>query len=155
ELNEVAGLLLEIGFPADALRVYNEVLGLTDAIREAQPYLGNVDYVLQQARSGADRALRGLNGETLAATLQSLIRPEAGDAGGGGKSGGPDLVLTVDPRELDKASVTSLLATALGLAAKDPALLGRVRSDVDATVKARPDDLGAQTAAALLEAAAG
>src|SRR5262249_9729897 len=60
ELNAVAGFFLEIGFPADALRVYNEVLGLADAVREAQPYLGNSDYVLHQARSGADRALGGL-----------------------------------------------------------------------------------------------
>lgn len=148
DLNAIGAILLEIGYPADAARVYNEILGSSDLIQSAQPYYGNNDYMLQQARSGIDRSLQGLTKESLAPTLKTLLEPQPGR-----KDEPLDLVLMVYPRELDKAAVTSLFSSALDMAATKPELLAEVKSGMEGVVKDHPTDLPALTAAALVECA--
>jgi tetratricopeptide (TPR) repeat protein len=146
-LSGLGGLYLELGDHANALRVYDELLGLTDDIQAARGFATRdvyptVDSMLAPAREGVARALDGLTRETLPLTLETLIK--AGDA-----ARPVDLRLAIAPREVDKATVRSLLASALDLASRDPATLAKVKADLDAILKGRPGDFEARSAVAL------
>ena len=157
-LDSFAALSLEVGDPAGAIRGYVALLEGSEDIQLARAYLaslsasnlrstyGNpnyppIDTILEQARNGIDRALHGLDRESLAPTLRSLVAP------GGDRP--PDLVLLVHPREVDRAAVTSLFTSALELASREPELLAKVRADLDSIAKARPGDLEAEIASTL------
>ena len=90
----VAGSLLEVGCPSDALSVYAEALGATKEIEEARRL--DVEPLLRQAREGVDLALHGLNRETLGTTLRAMAPPPG--AATRSRAGSVDLVLTIHPR---------------------------------------------------------
>ena len=99
--------------------------------------------------------MRGCNRETVATTVRSMVPAPAGDGGKGPRADAVDLVLTVYPRALDEAAVTSLFPQALTLAADLPELLGEVKANLAAARQAHPGDVTAEVAAALVDIAAG
>ncbi|MDR3638922.1 MAG: DUF1583 domain-containing protein [Isosphaeraceae bacterium] len=139
--------LLDLGFPADAVPLYNEVLSKPDTLRLLANY-GNQEYITKQLREGMSRGLRGLDEKTLAPTLRSLLKP-----GPGREGQAVDLVLLVYPRELDRARVMSLFAEALHTAAKKPELVAEVRATLADLAKKRADDLSVLIAQALAASA--
>jgi tetratricopeptide (TPR) repeat protein len=150
DMSFIAGELLTSGFPADAVRVYNDLLASPEDIQAAQRYFGNSDHITQQAEQGLRNSVDGLTPRTLAATLQTLLKP---------RDDRPDhtldLVLLVNPRELKQAAVTSFFETALKSAADQPALLKEVKAKLEGLMKQYPEDLSVQTAAALAASAGG
>ena len=92
----IATALLDVGCPSDALSVYGEVLGGTNDLEElrSMPRRGDLD-VLKQAREGVNRALHGLNRETLGTTLRAIVPPPDGEKRS--RAERVDLVLAVHP----------------------------------------------------------
>jgi tetratricopeptide (TPR) repeat protein len=146
DLSGIASLLLEIGYPADAVRYYGDILATSNVVEVSQMYAGDPEYYLRQARTGMEKALHGLDKATLAPALRSLLRSTTGPKP---KHEPLDLGLTVYPRELDKAALNSFFITALDLATKDSALLAELEAGLESTVKEHPDDIGAAIAGTL------
>ncbi len=154
--------MLELGYPADAVRFLDEILGDTEAVEGTkQVYGGQEDnYMLRQARQNLDQALKGLSAANLARTLQALApSPRPADP----KAKGPrplppvDLVLIVSPRELDKSAVTSLFAEALKSAvkAKDAKAIADLKATLERRAEADPKDLTTAIASALVATSEG
>ena len=137
--------LLKLGFPADAARVFNDLLGSRDDMNAAAPYFGGSERMVEQAEQGLQSSLYGWTASSRASTLQTLLKPVADNRGDA-----LDLVLLVNPRELNKAAVLSLFEAALTPPSDQPALLKEVQSSVEKLVKQYPDDISVQTAAALV-----
>ncbi len=150
--NSVAlgGLLSELGYPADAAKIYSDLTNDSEAFENARSYVGNTDYYLNQIRRGLARSLSPTDGPTLERTLKTLLTPRP-DA----KPGEPrlDLVLLCYPRELDKAGVTCVFAESAKSLKDHKELGGEVRQVASRLVEAHPDDLSALAAAAILAAA--
>ena len=154
--------MLELGYPADAVRFLDEILGDTEAVEGTkQVYGGQEDnWMVKQARQNLDQALKGLTAANLARTLQALaplpkpVDPKAKEP----QSLPPvDLVLIVSPRELDKAAVTSLFSEALRSAAKakDTKTIAEFKATLDKRAEADPKDLTTAIASALVAIAEG
>jgi tetratricopeptide (TPR) repeat protein len=144
----LGSLYLDLNDPADALRVLHEVLASPDDIQVARAYpvrniLPSVDVLLAPASEAINRALNGLTHEMLPLTFESLVKPNDPNRP-------VDLQLVVHPRELDKATIRSLLLAALELASRDPATLSKVKADLDSIVRSRPGDFEVRAAIALL-----
>ena len=137
-LAAAARQLVEIGFPTDAVPLYNQVLAAAESITENSPnYIGNREGVIQSAGKGLDQAMQGLQDEQLVRTVRGLLEPPAKARGKDQGEGQPkpasatpkgrdqaiDLVLLIHPRELDKAAVRSLFADSVAAGARDRRLL--------------------------------
>ena len=132
-LGQAAGQHLELGYAADAVTFYSESL---DYAREIQPggpnFIGDPEGMAKVYRDGLTNAIEQLKPEDLAATLARTIRDEGAppEKANGGDSKKPDdrreaqsgarkrdqfldLMVMVHPRELDKATVRSLMADAI------------------------------------------
>jgi hypothetical protein len=136
----IGALLLELGFPADAVRLYAELLADGETLKLAREmgWRGDLDRAI-------NRAIEGLDRDTLGPTLKSLMRSD------GQKANGPavDLVLLAHPRDLEHAALTSLFAASLQAAADAPALFDEVRGRLEKLAAENPHDLSVQIAAAL------
>ncbi|MBX6312290.1 MAG: tetratricopeptide repeat protein [Isosphaeraceae bacterium] len=151
-LNQAAALLFEMGYPADAVRVYTSILSDAEMLQAAQGWRGGDNWLTQQTEQGLARALRGLNSQTLAPTLRALVQPAAE-----AKPGLPtiDLVMLVHPRSMDQATVTSLLAEAIARASHQPELLAEVRGELAKLADRDPSDFSVPIADALAALAQG
>ncbi len=146
--------MLELGYPADAVRFFEEILGDAEALAGARQVYGGTDQMTQQILQSLAQALQGLNPKNLAQTLRTLApppEPNAPKVVGKPALAPVDLVMIVSPRELDKATLTSLFTEALASAKKAgrrevfdelKSVLAR-RSEVD------PADLSTAIASAL------
>ena len=67
---EIAAKLMEIGFPTDAARLYDETLADTEAFDLAKDYFGDNEYQQNLIRQGLEASLQALDPEALATTLQ-------------------------------------------------------------------------------------
>jgi tetratricopeptide (TPR) repeat protein len=152
-LSGLGSLFLELGDPADAIRLFDEVLSSTDDLHLARTYpirdmYPSVDSMVQQDRHGLDQAFQVADKETLDSTLETLLKPK--DA-----KKQVELLLVVNPREIDKALVRSLLASALEQAGREPATLARMKTRLDEAAKAQPGDFEVQIARALADCQGG
>jgi tetratricopeptide (TPR) repeat protein len=151
-LGAIAEQLLDVHAPADAVRLLGEMIAEIEKLPEDYRYYPPRETLNSQYRQGIDRALKGLGPESLTQTVASLLkpRPEA-------KVGGPalDLVLLVEPGELDRAKVTSLLAMTLQSAVKAPEVRAEVETTLGRLGEEYPRDLSVQIAQALLALAEG
>ena len=172
-LGSAAGELLKLGFAADAVTLYNESIGLAKEIPADSPnYIGNREGLLQQQREGLTRALDELRPEDLAASVTRMIASSEaaapkknGDANQGSSKtnkGDPllNLVVLVHPRELDKATIRSLLAdtiAASGSASSPDELKARdqLAATLEESRKIHPDDLSLAIGEALLALGSG
>jgi tetratricopeptide (TPR) repeat protein len=165
DLNSIGTQLLELGYPADAVRVFNEVLGDDERLQLVRQWYGGREQFTDQAVQGLNRALQGLNAETLGRTLRELLKPPvnatptsetvARSASEGANGPAVDLVLIVQPRDLDRALVSSMLASAIQSAGATPELLTEVNASVEKLLEQHGQDLSVQIAAALSALAAG
>ena len=58
QLNSCAQLLIGLGYPADSVRLYTELLGDTEALQAAAEWNGS-DWITQSAQNGLRQALDG------------------------------------------------------------------------------------------------
>lgn len=143
----VASQLADLGFPADAVRVYGEMLGDTEGQEAVQAWRGGDDYIMRQAQEGLKNAMRAIKDETIAPTLRTLLTPNKSP---GGPMGAIDLALLVFPRNLDEASVTGLLAEMLKAASAKPELMAEADGAVAKLCEQYPTDYTVAIASVLV-----
>ncbi len=146
-LNAVGTQLIDLGYPADAVRVYNQLLSDPNQLQVANQWYGGQDRFTQMAQAGLTRAWQSLKPETMSRTIRELLKPPE-DV----KAAGPalDLLLIVQPREINRARLDSMLASALGKAANTPELMAEVKAGLADLAKNRPQDVPVHVAAALI-----
>jgi tetratricopeptide (TPR) repeat protein len=152
--------MMELGYPADAVRFYEEILGDTEAIEGTKQVYGGQDHMIQQARQQLDQALKGITAKNIGQTLLAMTPPPAvPDAKAKEKPATPpvDLVLIVNPKELDKSALTSLFSEALNSAAKSKQadIVNQVKAALEKRNEADPKDLSTAIASALVAIAEG
>jgi tetratricopeptide (TPR) repeat protein len=137
--------LLDFGFPADAAIMFAKILAATEVQRQAREWAGNNSGgdPVRIAREGLARSLVSLDGEALGQSLQTMLTPS-------NQAEGPslDLMLIVQPREIDRAAVFSLFERALLRAPSD--LRDEVRTALAKLREQRPQDLSVAIASTLL-----
>jgi tetratricopeptide (TPR) repeat protein len=163
-LAAAARQLAEIGFPADAVPMFNEALAAAETPSE-NDFIGNRQGLVQSARQGLDQALQGLKDEQLIQTVRGLLESPAGDMGDGkskataaakkARDQAVDLVLLIHPRGLDKAAIRSLFADSVAAGAREPKLFRAIEEPLKALRARSPDDLSVRIAAALTALAGG
>jgi tetratricopeptide (TPR) repeat protein len=147
-LGSIGRELIELGYPVDAVPLFDEALSDPELIRRASRWSGGDDnYMLRQLREGMTRSLRGLDERTPPQTLRTLLSP---NETGNGRS--LNLVLLIHPRAADRAALRSLLDESLKAAARRPELRSEVRTRLDELVAKQPKDFSVQVAAALFSA---
>ncbi len=166
-LGTAAAQLLELGFAADAVALYSESLNVAREITpDGSNYIGNLKMLTRQYRDGLTRAIEKLKPDDLAATLARTLRDEAkgndpkkpGDRVSASAGAKPrdqvlDLMVMVHPRELDKATLRSLMADAIAPASTSPGQTkGReqLAAAMEDLRRKHPDDLSVAIAEALL-----
>ncbi len=146
--NAIASELLNMGYPVDAVRIYNELL----ADKEAPEHLsrfGGPEYI-EMAAQGMKRALTRIKPEILPGTVRDLLEPRpASRERQRPDEEALDLVLVVQPRELHQATLTSMLATAFRSTAGKPEVQEEMRQRLARLVPTHPRDFSVQIAAAL------
>ncbi len=172
-LSSAAGELLKLGFAADAATLFNESLTVAKQIpADASNYIGNLDGLVNQNREALTRAIEEIKPDDLATTLTRMVG--SSESADNKKNPDPnknpstakkadqllDLVVLVHPRELDKATVRSLLADTLSAAANVSSAdgaLGREKlaASLEASRKKHPEDFSVAIAEALVALSAG
>jgi hypothetical protein len=152
-LSGLGTLYLEVGDPADAIRLFDELIGTADELQLAKTYpipiyYPKADSLIRQAREGLDQAFQLTDKATLDATRERLLKPKD-------PKKTVDLLLVVNPREIDKATIRSLLAGCLESAGREPETLTQVKARLDELVKANPGDFEVQIARALADCQGG
>ena len=145
ERTEIAAKLMEIGFPTDAARLYDETLADNESFDRAKDYFGDNESQQNLLRQGLEAALRALDPETLATTLQVQFSSPAP----------VNLLLLIQPREFERASVASLFDAAIKSAAVTPKALAELRSSLEKQVDGQPEDIPTRVALTLATFAAG
>jgi tetratricopeptide (TPR) repeat protein len=142
--------LLNLGYPADAVPMFSEMLADTETLRTAERFYGGSDYMTRELRQGLDRGLKAMtNAKTLGSTVRGLLKP--GDFGGQALN----LAILIHPRELDRAAVASLLDETIRPAVKQPDLRAEIDAAAAKLSAERPKDLSVAVVAALVAAAEG
>ena len=141
---EVASVLLKIGFPADAAKLNDETLADRETLALARDFYGD-DSFITALRRGLDQSLQALDRDSLAATLRAQLRED-----------GPaiDLLLLVQPRELERAAVSSLLEAAIRSSVATGGL-EEVRSSLAKITEKQPRDIPSRVALVLAVIAGG
>ena len=147
--NSVGQQLLELGYAADAAKIYNELLADSESFELAQQFGGS--YLKQQVEQGMAKAMQGLKPDGLRRAVDALLKPAGKEAGDGAAI---DLMLMVQPRDLARAELTSMLAGVLKSAGSVPDAQELANSRVKQLVSDHPRDFSVQIAA-VLEALAG
>lgn len=144
----LANEIRALGYPVDAIRLYQETLARPDEITLAQRYGGgNMKTELQQ---GFDLALKELKPESLPELLSG-----AGDAADNKQSEPVDLVLLVESRELDKTTMSSALGKLVAELVKAPEMVAKTKQALSDVRRQRPDDISALILAAHLSISTG
>jgi tetratricopeptide (TPR) repeat protein len=143
--SEIASRLIALGFPADAARIYDETLADTEAIALARDWGSDDDSQANQLRKGLEFALEALDRDNLAATLKAQLASPLP----------VDLLLLVQPRELEDATVASLLHAAIRSLAKTPAGLDEVQKGLAKRLETQPGDIPTRVAQTLTTIQAG
>jgi tetratricopeptide (TPR) repeat protein len=131
--------------PVEAVRIYNELLADRDTLSAANRYYdeGMETRVEQSLRS----AMKSLKPKALPGAVRSLLTPR--EAVAGQEREALDLVLAVEPRDLTKATLTSMLSAAVKAASKSPELRTEFQTRLSELVGQYPKDFSVQVAACL------
>lgn len=125
-----------LGFPADALRVYQDALSRPADIVASQQYGGS--RMKEQLQTGFRESLNALKPEMLPDLLQGPTDLKTGE-----RTGTVDLMLLVESRELDSTTMSSALGRLVQELSKSPEMLQKTRETLDAVLRKHPDDVSA------------
>ncbi len=140
----VAQFFMEEETPVEAVRVYNDLLAEKETLIAADRYFGqNMQESIEIQMRQSIKAMKAGN---LPASLRSLVEPRPLSAA---NKEVLDLVLLVESRDLAKAKLTGMLATALEASAKKPELLAEAVKTLEGLAAKHPSDFSVQIAAAL------
>lgn len=144
-MNAIASQLLELGYPVDAVRLFNDVLSDQERLQTASRWNG--EYMKRQAQDGLSQALQGIKPETLPSAMRELLKQKTGVKTA---STVVDMAVLVQPRDLPKATITSMLATTLKKVATNKELRPEMATTVADLLKKHPDDISILVTAALV-----
>ncbi len=174
-LGTAAAKLMELGFAADAVFLFNQAIGLANQIRPDSQYADNPEMQMRGFRDGLTRALAAVTPGEMASSLTGLLKAEdapvavptgpksvqsAAEAKSTVKPRNDgsllDMMVLAHPRELDKAKVRSLLAEAVAAEPrKGKADQTKESEQLSAALEAartkHPDDFGVAICEALRE----
>ncbi len=158
----------DLGYPADAIKIYQRVLSSSDDFTQAQRYGGSSQYK-QQLQAGLKKSLADLKPESLVELLAPAPKAKAKpNPVNTGRTRNPqpkveevavdpeavDLILLLDSRELDKTKMSSALGNLIAGMASQPEMLDQAKSALAEVRTKRPDDFGAAILAASIALAA-
>jgi len=160
-LDMIATSLVELGYAADAVPLYREAVSLAGGIDTSIATIVAPNFAdpVRQVGEHLNAAIDGLTQAGMAPIARRSLEEATATvvkAAGGGTSqksvnesaaGAVDLITIVHPRNLDRATVRSLLADSI--AACDPVELTAIRGPLDSLKKARPLDMSLAIATAL------
>ena len=158
--------LIKLGYPGDAVPLFQEALALDETPEEfGSRMLAGPAFNASAVREDLDRALNGMDrgelaaiaGQSIAAAIESGPAIQTPSERQSDTSSPPDQVIDlaplIHPRELDKANVRSLLAESL--AASDAAQLAVLDQPLETLRKGHPEDLSVAITTALQALATG
>src|SRR5262249_2882899 len=119
-LSELAGHLLQFGYPLDAVRLYSTILAEGDGLEGAADPRGQS--LLQQAERNRNPALQAITAGPLSATTREVLKP----ADKPGPAGVLDLAVFVPGRDLQSAELMSLFTATLQAAADTPGMRAEI-----------------------------
>ncbi len=146
----------ELGYPADAIKIYQRALSSSDDLQQSQQYGGG--QYKQQLHDGLKKSLAELKPESLAELLAPTPKPKAvAKPANNQRPRQPqpkveevavdpdavDLILLLDSRELDKTKMSSALGNLIAGMAAQPAMLDQAKVALAEVRTKRPDDFGA------------
>ncbi len=132
------------GETIDAVRIYNALLSDKDSLSQANMYGG--EGLDRQVEQGLQTALKSLRPSTLPAAVGALLTPRPVTAT---NKSALDLVVILESRDIAKATLNSVFATAIKSTEKAPEVRKEALSKLAELVKQHPKDFSVQIAAAL------
>ena len=128
--NEIRSL----GFPVDAIRLYQSALSRQDDLANAARYGG--DNMKRELQTGFQAAMAALNPDS----LPDLLTAPA-DSTDDKSPKSIDLVLLLETRDLDTISMTSALGKLMAELVKKPELVPKVHKAFSEVLDRRPEDM--------------
>jgi tetratricopeptide (TPR) repeat protein len=141
----VAQELVQTGDAIEAVRIYNELLADRDALDQANQFSGGERFD-QQVENGMQAALKALKPSTLPKVVSALLAPREG---GGTNRSVLDLALLFESRDLSKATLSSVFASAIKATNKAPEVRKEALAKLAELEKKHPADFSVATASAL------
>ena len=147
---------MDLGYPADAIKIYQRTLSSSDDLQQSQRYGGS--QYKQQLQDGLKKSLADLKPESLAELLapapKSKAKPKPTNNGRPRQPTAKveevavdpdavDLILLLDSRELDKTKMSSALGNLIAGMTAQPAMLDQAKAALAEVRTKRPDDFGA------------
>jgi tetratricopeptide (TPR) repeat protein len=143
----VAQEMLKGGDAVEALRIYNELLADRETLEQAAQFNGGGERFDQQVESGMQAALKAIKPSTLPKVVGALLVEREGPAGANRSA--LDLALLIESRDLSKATLNSVFATAIRSTSKAPEVRKDALAKLAELEKKYPADLSVLTACAL------
>lgn len=152
----------ELGFPADAIKLYQRVLANQDDLAQAKRY--GSDHYINQIKTAQTKALQELKPESLAELLAPPPKPTNQAASNPAATTNPgvrprrnpaaveepvedftsiDLIVGLDSQDMKKIRMTSALINLVGQLVTNPQLLEKTNLALAEATTSRPDDFGA------------
>ncbi len=138
----LANELVRLGETVEAVKIFNRLLGDRELLDQANAYYGGERFD-QQCEQGLRNAVKALKPSALPDAVSALLTPREATAG---DKAAIDLVLLVESRDLTKATLNSLYASAIKSSAKKPDILKDARVKLAELLKKHPTDHGVLTA---------
>ncbi|HTK75342.1 MAG TPA: tetratricopeptide repeat protein, partial [Gemmataceae bacterium] len=142
----VAQEMMRVGDPVEAVRVYSQLLADRETLEQAALYRGGGPQFEPQVEQGLKNALKALKPSTLPAAVAALLTPREEAPGNGPVL---DLIVLVESRDLSKAALMSVFASALESTAKAPDVRKEAFARLADLIKRYPTDYSVQIASAL------
>ena len=140
----IAQEMQRIGDTIEAVRIYNQLLADKDSLIMANQYGG--EQYTQVVEGGLQAALKSLKPAALPAAVGSLLTPRELTAA---NKSVLDLVVVLESRDLSKAVMNSLFATAIKSTEKAPEVRREALAKLAELAKKHPTDFSVLTATAL------
>jgi len=152
--NWVAGKLLEMKFPVDAIRMYRQLLDQPDALASAQQYSGrDAEYHVKTLRKGMADAVALMDGSNANEMVSQLMAAsETSDSG----SSVIDLMLVItDAKELANEPMKSSFVELLITLSKDPQVSSAITDRLISLAEQFPHDISVAIASTMWKLKAG
>ena len=169
--------MLELNYPVDAVRFFNQAMSDGPKMDAAKQYYGSSTYYLDRMKKGMEKAKKALTPEAVKVALRDWLRPprkrqtkateDDSKVNSGKKSARPpkstksqarksvvDLVVMIQPRTLDKATMTSMFQDAVKITVENSGteenVIDEALKQVEVLRKDYADDVSVYVADVLL-----
>lgn len=152
DADQTAARFIDIGFPVDAIRIYNDMNSSADPtlFQTAEPYAAGGALFKMTVESGLSRARRSLDKDSLRRMLIETVDPEAVKLR---RAGTPpvDMVMIVQAQALRSAHIIGVFQKALEVV--DEPVLDQVDAHLDELETSYPEDFSIYVARTLVASA--